>query len=133
VTLKLVARWGDACNVAGSVPADIETISHKLDVLKRHSDDLGRDYEEIIKSTSVDIHVVDDMANAEQATAAARGSRSLDDYATGTIVGTPEMVRERLQPVIDAGIDYFIVTIPREAYDQDAVRRFAREVIPLFD
>ena len=42
------------------------------------------------------------------------------------------MVRERLQPVIDAGIDYFIVTIPREAYDHEAVRRYAREVIPLF-
>jgi hypothetical protein len=42
------------------------------------------------------------------------------------------MIRERLQPVIEAGIDYFIVTIPREAYDQEAVRRFAREVIPLF-
>ena len=34
--------------------------------------------------------------------------------------------------MIEAGIDYFIVTIPREAYDQEAVRRFAREVIPLF-
>jgi hypothetical protein len=42
------------------------------------------------------------------------------------------MVRERLEPVIDVGIDYFIVTIPREAYDQEAVRRFAQEVIPLF-
>jgi alkanesulfonate monooxygenase SsuD/methylene tetrahydromethanopterin reductase-like flavin-dependent oxidoreductase (luciferase family) len=44
------------------------------------------------------------------------------------IVGTPEMIWERLQPVIETGIDYFIVTIPREAYDQEAVRRFAREV-----
>jgi hypothetical protein len=43
------------------------------------------------------------------------------------------MVRERLQPMIDAGIDYFIVTIPREAYDQEPVRRFAGEVIPMFD
>jgi alkanesulfonate monooxygenase SsuD/methylene tetrahydromethanopterin reductase-like flavin-dependent oxidoreductase (luciferase family) len=50
-----------------------------------------------------------------------------------TMVGTPEMVRERLQPMIDAGIDYFIVTIPREAYDQEPVRHFAREVIPMFD
>ena len=73
------------------------------------------------------------MSNAEQATAAARGDRPYNDYATGTIVGTPEMIRERLQPVIDAGIDYFIVTIPREAYDQEAVRSFAREIIPLFD
>jgi alkanesulfonate monooxygenase SsuD/methylene tetrahydromethanopterin reductase-like flavin-dependent oxidoreductase (luciferase family) len=132
VTLKLVARWGDACNVAGSVPADVDTIRHKLDVLKRHCDDLGRDYDEIIKSTSVNVHVVDDMDEAERATADARGDKPYDDYATGTIVGTPEMIRERLEPVIEAGIDYFIVTIPREAYDQEAVRRFAREVIPLF-
>ena len=72
VTLKLVAKWGDACNVAGSVAADVDTIRHKLEGLKRHCDDLGRDYDEIIKSTSVDIHVVDDMNEAEQATAAAR-------------------------------------------------------------
>ena len=113
--------------------ADVDTIRHKLDVLKRHCDDLGRDYDELIKSTSVDIHVVDDMNEAEQATADARGDRPFDDYATGTIVGTPEMIRERLQPVIEGGIDYLIVTIPREAYDHEAVRRFAREVIPLFD
>jgi alkanesulfonate monooxygenase SsuD/methylene tetrahydromethanopterin reductase-like flavin-dependent oxidoreductase (luciferase family) len=132
VTLRLVAKWGDACNVAGSVPADVDTIRHKLDVLKRHCDDLGRDYDEIIKSTNADIHVVDDMNEAERATVDARGDKSYDVYAKGTIVGTPEMIRERLQPVIDAGIDYFIVTIPREAHDQDAVRRFAHEVIPLF-
>jgi alkanesulfonate monooxygenase SsuD/methylene tetrahydromethanopterin reductase-like flavin-dependent oxidoreductase (luciferase family) len=73
------------------------------------------------------------MNEAERETAAARGERPYDDDATGTIVGTPEMIRERLRPVIEAGIDYVIVTIPREAYDQEAVRRFAREVIPLFD
>ena len=72
------------------------------------------------------------MNEAERATADARGDRPYDDYATGTIVGTPEMIRERLQPVIEASIDYFIVTIPREAYDQEAVRRFAQEVISLF-
>ena len=93
VTLKLVARWGDACNVTGSVPGDVDTIRHKLDVLKRHCEDLGGDYDEIIKSTSVKIHVVDDMSNAEQATAAARGDRPYNDYATGTIVGTPEMMK----------------------------------------
>jgi hypothetical protein len=31
----------------------------------------------------------------------------------GTIVGPPEVDRERLQPMIDPRIDYFIVTIPR--------------------
>jgi alkanesulfonate monooxygenase SsuD/methylene tetrahydromethanopterin reductase-like flavin-dependent oxidoreductase (luciferase family) len=112
---------------------DIETIRHKLDVLKRHCEDVGRDYEEIIKSTGAEIHLIENEANAEQETAQARGDRSYEEYASETIVGTPEMVRERLQPMMDAGIDYFIVTIPREAYDQEPVRRFAREVIPMFD
>src|SRR5215208_4234265 len=101
---------------------DIETIRHKLDVLKRHCEDVGRDYEEIIKSTGAEIHLIENEANAEQGTAQARGDRSYEEYASETIVGTPEMVRERLQPMIDAGIDYFIVTIPREAYDQEPVR-----------
>src|ERR671927_1433152 len=129
VTLKLVARWGDACNVMG----DIQTIRHKLDVLKRHCEDVDRDYEEIIKSTGAEIHLIENEANAEQETAQARGDRPYEEYVKRTIVGTPEMVRERLQPMVDAGIDYFIVTIPREAYDQEPVRRFAREVIPMFD
>jgi F420-dependent oxidoreductase-like protein len=129
VTLKLVARWGDACNVGG----DAETIRHKLDVLKGHCEDEDRDYEEIIKSTGARVHLIENEANAEQETAQARGNRPYDKYARATIVGTPEMVRERLQPKIDAGIDYFIISIPRTAYNQEPVRRFAREVIPLFD
>jgi alkanesulfonate monooxygenase SsuD/methylene tetrahydromethanopterin reductase-like flavin-dependent oxidoreductase (luciferase family) len=47
-------------------------------------------------------------------------------------VGTPEQVKERLQPYVDAGIDYFIVSIPRNAYDTALQDRFAREVAPLF-
>ena len=128
VTLKLVARWGDACNVGG----DAETVRHKLDVLKGHCEDEDRDYEEIIKSTGARVHLIENEANAEQETAQARGDRPYDKYARDTIVGTPEMVRERLQPKIDAGIDYFIISIPRTAYNQEPVRRFAHEVIPLF-
>jgi F420-dependent oxidoreductase-like protein len=42
-TLRLVAKYADACNVAGNA----QEISHKFDVMKRHCDDLGRDYDEI--------------------------------------------------------------------------------------
>ncbi|WP_019810804.1 LLM class F420-dependent oxidoreductase [Saccharomonospora halophila] len=46
-TLRLVAAYGDACNLFGSSPAEVE---HKLDVLRRHCDDLGRDYDAIRKT-----------------------------------------------------------------------------------
>jgi F420-dependent oxidoreductase-like protein len=42
-TLRLVARYADACNIFG----DASTISHKLDVLRRHCDNEGRDFDEI--------------------------------------------------------------------------------------
>jgi F420-dependent oxidoreductase-like protein len=43
-TLRLVAQYGDACNLFASSPDDI---AHKLDVLRRHCDDVGRDYDDI--------------------------------------------------------------------------------------
>lgn len=128
VTLKLVARWGDACNVG----PDPETVRHKLAILKQHCDTVGRDYEEITRSTSVTVHLVESMASAERETAAARGAQSYEEYATQTIVGTPDMVRERLQRYVDVGVQYFIVSIPRNAYDQGPQTRFAREVAATF-
>ncbi|HEY2193377.1 MAG TPA: LLM class F420-dependent oxidoreductase [Actinomycetospora sp.] len=46
-TLRLVAQYGDACNLFGSSPDDV---AHKLDVLRRHCDDVGRDYDDIRKT-----------------------------------------------------------------------------------
>ena len=39
-TLRLVARYADACNIFASSP---DEVAHKLDVLRGHCDDLGRD------------------------------------------------------------------------------------------
>ncbi|UJW31250.1 LLM class F420-dependent oxidoreductase [Saccharothrix sp. AJ9571] len=46
-TLRLVAQYGDACNLFGSSPEDVR---HKLDVLRGHCDDVGRDYADIRKT-----------------------------------------------------------------------------------
>lgn len=46
-TLRLVAQYGDACNLFGTSPEDVE---HKLAVLRRHCDDVGRDYDQIRKT-----------------------------------------------------------------------------------
>jgi F420-dependent oxidoreductase-like protein len=46
-TLRLVARYADACNLFNS-----EELPHKLDVLKRHCENEGRDYDEIEKTVS---------------------------------------------------------------------------------
>jgi F420-dependent oxidoreductase-like protein len=46
-TLRLVAEHGDACNLFDLGP---EEVGHKLDVLRQHCDDVGRDYDEIEKT-----------------------------------------------------------------------------------
>jgi F420-dependent oxidoreductase-like protein len=46
-TLRLVARYADACNLFGAPPPDI---ARKLDVLRRHCETEGRDYERIAKT-----------------------------------------------------------------------------------
>jgi F420-dependent oxidoreductase-like protein len=43
-TLRLVAQYADACNLFGATPAEL---SHKLDVLRQHCDDVGRDMADI--------------------------------------------------------------------------------------
>lgn len=46
-TLKLVARYADACNVFGT---DRDHVAHKLEVLRGHCEDAGRDMDEITKT-----------------------------------------------------------------------------------
>ncbi|MCP2327064.1 F420-dependent oxidoreductase-like protein [Hamadaea flava] len=46
-TLRLAARYADACNIFGVGP---DAVAHKFDVLRRHCDAEGRDYDAIAKT-----------------------------------------------------------------------------------
>src|SRR5215213_5517006 len=50
-TLRLVAQYADACNLF-DIPDGGKTIRHKLEVLARHCDAVGRPYDEIEKTVS---------------------------------------------------------------------------------
>jgi F420-dependent oxidoreductase-like protein len=128
VTLRLVARWGDACNVFG----DPDRLRRKFGVLRGHCEDLGRDYEEITRSTSINVFLLEEGEDPSSATAHARGGTSYDEYAKRFMVGTAEEIVERLHPKVEAGVNYFIVYLPRVAYEPEMVERFAREVVPEF-
>ncbi len=59
-TLRLVARYADACNLFG----DPATVKHKLEVLRRHCQAEGRNYDEIEKTVLFPISPGPDGANA---------------------------------------------------------------------
>jgi F420-dependent oxidoreductase-like protein len=56
-TLRMVAQYADATNLFG---ADGAEIGHKLDVLRRHCDDLARDYDTIQKTAMARVDPVAD-------------------------------------------------------------------------
>ena len=129
VTLKLVARWGDACNFGYGNP---EIIRQKLQVLRGHCEQLGRNYDEIVRSTNFDMYLTENMAQAEQATARLRGQRSFEDYRKNAAIGSPDKVAARIERAVEAGVNYVIVYIPQVAYELEQLQRFAQEVMPRF-
>jgi alkanesulfonate monooxygenase SsuD/methylene tetrahydromethanopterin reductase-like flavin-dependent oxidoreductase (luciferase family) len=50
-TLRLVAQYGDACNLF-DIPDGGRTVRHKLDVLAHHCERIGRPYADIGKTVS---------------------------------------------------------------------------------
>jgi F420-dependent oxidoreductase-like protein len=72
-TLRLVAKYADACNVFGNAGI----FRHKMVILRRHCESVGRDFDEILKTiyypmnvgpdgSRVD-HVVDDLGKLAEA------------------------------------------------------------------
>lgn len=129
VTLKLVAKYGDAANIGGGDP---DTFRHKANVLRGHCEKLGRDYDSIIKSTSLNVFPIEKGADPEKASAKARGRMSYEQLAKSTIVGTSDEIAAKVEALVEAGSDYLITYVPGVAYDHEPMLRFAEEVIPRF-
>jgi F420-dependent oxidoreductase-like protein len=123
ITLRLVAEYADACNIAGDVP----TLKHKFAVLQEHCQAVNRPYDDIIRSTSLeDVVLLRPGETPEQAIERANS-------ATGvSFVGTSQQLADQIHGLVEAGVTYVIVSFPRVAYDLEPVYRFAEEVIPQF-
>jgi len=61
-TLRLVARYADACNLF----AGPDELPHKLDVLRRHCEEVGRDYDAIQKTVYYVMDVGEDAERVPQ-------------------------------------------------------------------
>jgi F420-dependent oxidoreductase-like protein len=129
VTLRLVAQYADACNVGGG---DAKVIGEKLEILKGHTDKVGRNYDEITKSTSFAVYPIPSGSDPESGTAAVRktyGDISLEAFGRFAQALTPEQILEKVGAALDAGADYGIFYVPGLAYDIDVLHRLEEEVI----
>ncbi|GCE47601.1 F420-dependent oxidoreductase-like protein [Thermosporothrix hazakensis] len=123
VTLRLVAKYADACNLGG----DIANITHKLDVLRQHCEAIGRDYNEIWKTAIVDHCAIAETEEAAIAKLKPEEQQRVDTMRKAALIGTPEMIRARLQEYEAAGIQELIIRFVDSATNPDVLDLFARE------
>lgn len=102
-TLRLVARYADACNVFGTP----EAIAHKYGILAEHCAAIGRDPDEIERSTLQQV--------------------ALGNGSAGT--STPTQLIDRFGDLADAGAQHVIFGV-RDVADPAILERLGREVLP---
>jgi alkanesulfonate monooxygenase SsuD/methylene tetrahydromethanopterin reductase-like flavin-dependent oxidoreductase (luciferase family) len=120
VTLKLVAQYGDAANIGGGNP---EVIKEKAALLKGHCETVGRDYNEIIKSTSLNVFPIDAGDDPKKATEKALGPMNWEKFSNDTLIATEDEIALKVEAALEAGADYLIFYVPGVAYDLDLVSR----------
>jgi F420-dependent oxidoreductase-like protein len=127
VTLKLVAQYGDACNFN----ADVQTVRHKLDVLREHCEAVGRDYASVLKTIEF-YTILGDPGEVERVVLdAARRTGQGEAFIRGwhPYVGDAGHIAQIIGEYVDAGVEYVIVNLPN-AFEGGVIRRFAEEVFP---
>ncbi|MEX2393623.1 MAG: TIGR03560 family F420-dependent LLM class oxidoreductase [Actinomycetota bacterium] len=96
-TMKIAARYADEWN-AWTMP---DVLEHKVGVLRRHCEDIGRDPSEIRVSTQALLFLSTDEAWL--------ASKREGDVGRAAVIGTPTEVIDVIGRYADAGADEFIV------------------------
>lgn len=116
ITLKLVAKYADYCNLFHN-----KNLEWKIDALKQHCKDVGRDYDSLGKSLFAGWPgIVFTDSEEEKEDFYKRRSKYIGvDYkivkswyeleAPGSWIGFPEEIKERFEYLISLGLDYFQV------------------------
>src|SRR5215207_5998811 len=125
-TLKIVAKYADACNLFGSA----ETLKRKLNVLKEHCKSVGRDYDSILK-TKLDLVVIDDSKDMARKRAQhfyiGIPEQQIRDREFA-IYGTREDVTRQIELLEEAGIQYLIVHL-EPSRELEALDTFVNNII----
>lgn len=131
-TLRSVARHADMWNAMGTR----DFLEHKIDVLQRHCDEVGRDIAEIeftggckpiIRSTMEEARRLWEAQMAHNRTPMA----DVADDATFW-VGTPEVIAEKMSAAKALGFHTFLGELA-SPYDDETIERWIREVVPMVD
>ncbi len=125
VTLKIVAQYGDACNIGH---LDNEGLERKFAILKKHCEEVGRDYNSVRRTVLFNCAIAETDEEAMAKTTPFRRNIPSGRIREQALVGTPETIRKRLAEIEQAGAQEIIMWMP-DSRDLEPVRMFARECI----
>ncbi|MFQ5950796.1 MAG: LLM class F420-dependent oxidoreductase [Candidatus Geothermarchaeales archaeon] len=115
LTLRVVAEHADYSNFHGGEDP-IDGFKHKMDILQRHCEEVGRGFEEIKKSTLVNVLIgrteaeVDERI-AKRARAMGVAEAEYRKRLRMVLSGTPETCVERWSKLMELGASYFVLYI----------------------
>lgn len=126
-TLRLVAQYGDGCNLFG----DPERVKHLLGVLAEHCENVGRDYSEIAKTALgvVSVSPTHEAAQAKLQQARERGVP--EERLRSGMFGDPDTVGETMQAFKDAGIEGICFSVP-DTWDLESLELAGRVASSVF-
>ena len=141
VMLRLVAQYANAWNIP-ALPVD--EYAHKLDVIRKHCQSVGQDYDSIEKSMETRVMIFDDdseMENIAQWFTEFQNSvdhagdiqpsaETTDELRSQYILGNLEHCKSRIQQYVDVGVQHFQIYFI-DYPSTDSLETFAREIIPL--
>jgi alkanesulfonate monooxygenase SsuD/methylene tetrahydromethanopterin reductase-like flavin-dependent oxidoreductase (luciferase family) len=126
-TLRIVARYGDGCNVGGG----FANVKRKDEILRRHCEEVGRDEAEIERTVGMGICVIrDDPAEAERVARSIFERNGNAEPWKNQLIGTPEQVADTMRPYLGTGFRHFIMGFP-SPHDEESMERLATEVRPM--
>jgi F420-dependent oxidoreductase-like protein len=136
-TLRIAARYAAYTNFDGTP----EGFRHKSEVLAAHCQDVGTDFDAIVRSANYNVvigeseqEVADKLAQIrsrfQQYLPAAKVDDTIKTLSSGPLVGTPEQITERLTEANGLGMTYAIVYFPEAAYDRSGLNLFTEKVVP---
>ncbi|HET8618777.1 MAG TPA: TIGR03560 family F420-dependent LLM class oxidoreductase [Acidimicrobiales bacterium] len=126
LTLRVVARLADRSNFGGNAGE----FAHKCDVLRRHCDAVGRDYDDIEKTWAPEIFVRETDAEV-RAIGGSTFGEPFESWQAGNLVGTPEQVIDRIGRYREMGVTAFLPWC-RDYPSTDTLTLVAERVIPAF-
>lgn len=124
-TLPVLARHGDLWHVRGSV----ETLSHKIELLRDHCEQAGRSIDRIEMITGNPVIIRDDPAEAEavyDSVVRLNGQQrtgSVIERAAGEFLGgPPEVIADAWRPYLEIGFRHMVVDFAAP-HDRETLER----------